>query len=46
MLKLLWIAYAIFGLLLTVVLMFAGQLWFALAVALSFIFGPKVWKSL
>lgn len=46
MLKLLWIVYAIFGFLVTVALLLGEQSWFALTVALCFIFGPKVWKNL
>ena len=46
MLKVLgWLAYGSVGLLITIVAVFAGQPWFGLAVALCFIFGPKVWRS-
>jgi EamA domain-containing membrane protein RarD len=40
-----WAVYAAAGLVVTVFSLEASP-WFALAVALSFIFGPKVWKRL
>lgn len=41
-----WILYALFGVFSTFVALAGGQSWFALAIALCFIFGPKVWRSM
>lgn len=40
-----WALYAVVGLVVTAFSLEASP-WFALAVALSFIFGPKVWRRL
>lgn len=41
-----WMAYGAVGLLITFIALMSGHLWFALAVALCFIFGPKFWSSI